>query len=109
MTNGDGKAAHTISLIGHTLRFATPILLMVIGYTYIRDQEIQRERHDRLIDKFSDAQSSLRQLDEELEEIGKELAVRGLKIENLEDETKVHYLLINEHESRIRNLELEKR
>ena len=97
-------------------RWITPIGLVALSTMYGLDRALSEEKLTGVNDKITTVLTAVEKnstgisaLTIEVHQMGTTLAGRGVQLQNIEKELDTHYHLINRHEGRIRNLELNKK
>jgi len=103
------KALQLMEFIGQLLRFGTPIMIVLIGTIYHRDQELQQTRSLQLLEKIDENSEVISSINTNIKTVGQTLAERGVQLKNIEGNVSRIERRVDAHESRIRALEISPR
>ena len=95
-----------LETLGQFVFYTTPFLVGLLIYIYESDQQQNSQVNDKLFGKVEENKLLIKELNTDIQEMLTELARRGVRFDSLQKEIDSHFILIQDHESRIRTLEL---
>ncbi len=103
----NGSTRQKLEITGQIFRWITPLFVGLLSVAYYQDRQISEERYNMVLSGVMESKRLISNVDADLKNINNTLAERGVMLKNLEKENNRQEQRLDDHNARIRGLELE--